>query len=156
MEKGRWTVFGVYKFLIRSDQKLVRKREVLSVEFAVDARCKIPTAQVSMRVSRGFGFLDVLQSGGFFKVAEFLLNDKIMVRSDKNFVVEFLTGWRNGVGANGLVGDSEVVCHALTREDFVRIGLEHPGMQVKLLRNLLRVFSANLRKADREIAILAL
>jgi glutaminase len=54
-----------------------------------------------------------------------------------------------------VVADSAVVCHALTRGDFERIGLEHPGMQVKLLRNLLRVFSANLRKADREIAILA-
>ena len=54
-----------------------------------------------------------------------------------------------------VVADSAVVCHALTREDFERIGLEHPGMQVKLLRNLLRVFSANLRKADREVAILA-
>jgi glutaminase len=53
-----------------------------------------------------------------------------------------------------VVADSGVVCHALARADFERIGLEHPGLQVKLLRNLLRLFSANLRKADREIAIL--
>lgn len=53
-----------------------------------------------------------------------------------------------------VVADSGVVCHALARADFERIGLEHPGLQVKLLLNLLRLFSANLRKADREIAML--
>jgi hypothetical protein len=55
-------------------------------------------------------------------------------------------------GKNALLRNANDECAGA---DFERIGLEHPGMQVKLLRNLLRVFSANLRRADREIAILA-
>jgi glutaminase len=53
-----------------------------------------------------------------------------------------------------VVADTEAVCYELGRADFEELGREHPALQIKLLRNLLRLFSANLRKANRELAIL--
>jgi CRP-like cAMP-binding protein len=53
-----------------------------------------------------------------------------------------------------VVADTKAVCYELGRADFEELGREHPALQIKLLRNLLRLFSANLRKANRELAIL--
>ncbi len=50
--------------------------------------------------------------------------------------------------------ETRTVCRELTRDAFDEIGARQPALQVKLLHNLLRVLSANLRKANREISIL--
>lgn len=47
------------------------------------------------------------------------------------------------------------VCFELRREDFDAIGEGSPGLKIRLLENLLKVFSVNLRKANRELSILA-
>jgi glutaminase len=50
--------------------------------------------------------------------------------------------------------ETRAVCRELARDAFDAIGARHPALQVKLLHNLLRVLTANLRKANREISIL--
>ncbi len=50
--------------------------------------------------------------------------------------------------------DTPAHCFELARDDFDRLGENHPALKIKLLQNLLLVFSSNLRKANREIATL--
>jgi CRP-like cAMP-binding protein len=61
----------------------------------------------------------------------------------------------DGAARSAMVrAETRVVCRELQREAFDAIGTARPALQVKLLHNLLRVLSANLRKANREISIL--
>jgi CRP-like cAMP-binding protein len=50
--------------------------------------------------------------------------------------------------------DTPARCFEMERDDFDRLGETHPALKIKLLQNLLIVFSSNLRKANREIATL--
>lgn len=50
--------------------------------------------------------------------------------------------------------DSDVTVRLLKREAFDRLGVTRPEIKIRLLENLLRVFSRNLRKANREIYFL--
>ncbi len=61
----------------------------------------------------------------------------------------------DGAARSAMVrAETRVVCRELTRKDFDEIGTARPALKIQLLHNLLRVLSANLRKANREISIL--
>jgi glutaminase len=50
--------------------------------------------------------------------------------------------------------DEDVLVRELTINAFEQIGREHPQLKIRMLENLMRVVSRNLRKANREISIL--
>ncbi len=50
--------------------------------------------------------------------------------------------------------DTDALLRELTINAFEQIGRERPEMKIRMLENLLRVFSRNLRRANREISIL--
>jgi glutaminase len=52
-----------------------------------------------------------------------------------------------------VTADTEVECDLLRVEDFERLGVGHPGIKIKLLRNLAVGLSRKLRKANREISV---
>ncbi|MBC8096897.1 MAG: glutaminase A [Akkermansiaceae bacterium] len=53
-----------------------------------------------------------------------------------------------------IVADSEVECNLLTLEDFQRLDESHPGLKIKLLRNMCLDLCSKLRKANRELSVL--
>ncbi len=50
--------------------------------------------------------------------------------------------------------DTDVSVRELTINAFQQIGRERPQVKIQMLENLMRVFSRNIRKANREISIL--
>lgn len=62
----------------------------------------------------------------------------------------------DGSGRSAMVfADRDAGCYELARAEFDELGEKYPRLKIKLLENLLLVFSASLRKANRELATLA-
>lgn len=53
-----------------------------------------------------------------------------------------------------VTADEDSLCYALDIDDFDAMVKGHGHIKVKVLENLLRIFTRNLRKADDEIAVL--
>jgi glutaminase len=52
-----------------------------------------------------------------------------------------------------IVADTDVVCDILTLENFDRLGVTHPVIKIKLLKNLNLSLCHRLRKANRELSL---
>jgi glutaminase len=52
-----------------------------------------------------------------------------------------------------IIADSEVECRILSLDALDQLGIEHPGIKIKLLENLGRGLSRKLRKANVELSV---
>jgi len=53
-----------------------------------------------------------------------------------------------------VVAETDVECEVLPLPAFDSLGTTHPDLKIRLLENLARGLSRNLRKANRELAVL--